>query len=301
MEDQQDSAAPTVLIGAGLMILGCALLTVNDALMKALVTDLPLGQMVSMRGFAGFLMLAAIAPFVGGMRMLVPRQKKTAMILTVLLQFNLFLFPLGLRHIPLADAIMLAYLSPLVVVVLSPWLLKESVGWRRWSAVGIGLTGAALVIEPGGGALHPAILAPIAVAILLGIRDTLTRRVIRGESALALVAVGMLCSGLVGLVTVPLGWEPLNMLQTWQLLGSAAFLAAAHFCVAASFRYADAAVMACLKYSSIIWAALLGWIYWREALSLNDWTGSAMIVFSGVLITLRTRKRPKAAIGPRIN
>ena len=291
----EDSAAPPVAIGVALMVGGCALLTINDAFMKAMIADLPVGQVVSLRGLAGFLMLVALSPLMGGVRALRPRNLKTTLLLTALMLFNFFVFPIGLRHVPFADAIMLAYLSPLVVVMLSPWLLRETVGWRRWSAVGIGLAGAALVIEPFGGDLHPAILAPLAVAVMLGLRDTLTRRVIRGESALALVAMGMLGSGLAGLVTVPAGWHALNALQTWQLLGSAAFLAVAHFCVLASFRYADAAVMACLKYTSIIWAALLGWVFWGETLGLNDWVGSALIVFSGVLITLRTRRRPLIA------
>lgn len=281
---------PSAALGAALMLTGCALLTLNDALMKALVSELPLGQVVSLRGLAGFVLAAAVAPTLGGVDRLRPRNPRGVAILTVLLVVSLFLFPLSLRFIPLADAIMLAYLSPMVVAALSPWLLAEHVGWRRWSAVGIGLVGAALVINPEGGSLHPAVAIPVAVAILVGLRDMLTRRYIRNESALALVAIANLSAGVLGLATLPLGWSPPSTEQWAMLLAAAALLTSSQFMIVASFRYADAAVMSCLKYSSIVWAAALGWIVWRETLSPGDWAGAALIAVSGVIITLRSKK-----------
>ncbi|HUS55983.1 MAG TPA: DMT family transporter [Thermohalobaculum sp.] len=276
--------------GAVLLLAGCALLTVNDALMKSLVSDLPVGQVVSLRGFAGLILAILAAPLVGGFDQLRPRNPRNVGILTGLLVINLFLFPFSLRFIPLADAILLAYMSPIVVAALSPWLLAEHVGWRRWSAVALGLIGAALVINPEGGSLHPAVLAPIIVAIIVGLRDILTRRYIIGESALALIAAANLAAGVVGLATAPFGWVAPTPSHWIQIISAAALLTTSQFMIAGSFRYADAAVISCLKYSSIIWAALLGWFIWGEALSLGDWAGAALIALSGIVITLRSRK-----------
>jgi drug/metabolite transporter (DMT)-like permease len=276
--------------GALLMLAGCALLTGGDAVMKQLVSDLPVGQVVSLRGFAGFVMAVAAAPLIGGFDMLRPRNPRNVGILTGLLLINLFLFPTSLRFIPLADAIMLAYLSPVVVAALSPWLLAEQVGWRRWSAVALGLMGAALVINPEGESLHPAIAAPLIVAFLVGMRDMLTRRYIKGESALALVAMVNLAAGVTGLASLPLGWETLRADHWWLIAAAALLLTVSQFLIAASFRYADAAVMSCLKYSAIVWAAALGWFIWGEALSAGDWAGAALIAASGVVITLRSKK-----------
>ena len=276
--------------GAGLMLAGCALLTMNDAAVKALVTELPLGQLVSLRGFAGFLLAILAAPLIGGFDKLRPRNPKPVAVMTALLLVNFFLLPFSLRFIPLADALLLAYLSPIVVAALSPWLLAERVGWRRWSAVALGIAGAALVINPEGGSLHPAVLAPITVAVIVGFRDMLTRRYIMRESALALIAVANLAAGVAGLGTVPMGWVALDVHQGALLISAAALLTTSQVLVAASFRYADAAVMSCLKYSSVIWAALLGWVFWREALSPGDWVGAALIALSGVVITLRSKK-----------
>jgi drug/metabolite transporter (DMT)-like permease len=276
--------------GAMLLVTGCALMTVNDALMKSLVSTLPVGQVVSLRGFAGLILAILAAPLIGGFDQLRPRNPRNVGILTGLLVINLFLFPFSLRFIPLADAILLAYMSPIIVAALSPWLLAEHVGWRRWSAVALGLIGAALVINPDGGSLHPAVLVPIIVAIIIGLRDILTRRYIIGESALALIATANLAAGLVGLGTASFGWVALMPGHWVQIISAAALLTTSQFMMAASFRYADAAVISCLKYSSIIWAALLGWLIWNETLSLGDWAGAALIAISGVVITLRSKK-----------
>jgi drug/metabolite transporter (DMT)-like permease len=293
------AANPSPALGAILLLTGCALLTANDALMKSLVSDLPIGQVVSLRGFIGLALAVLAAPMIGGFDQLRPRNPRNVDILTGLLVINLFLFPLSLRFIPLADAILLAYMSPIVVAALSPWLLAEHVGWRRWSAVALGLLGAALVINPEGGSLHPAVLAPIIVAIIVGLRDILTRRYIVGESALALITAANLAAGVVGLATVPMGWVTLEPGHWIKIISAAALLTTSQFMIAGSFRYADAAVISCLKYSSVAWAAILGWFIWAEVFSLGDWAGAALIAASGVVITLRTKKPvPKFADRP---
>ena len=257
---------------------------------KSVVNEIPLGQLVSIRGFAGFAVAVVIAPLAGGFDKLRPRNPRAVGIMTALLLLPFFLLPFSLRFISLADALLLAYLSPVVVAALSPWLLAEKVGWRRWSAVVLGLVGAALVLNPEGGTLHPAVLAPITVAILIGLRDMMTRIYIKAESALALIAMANLAAGVAGLATLPFGWIALDPRQ-WGLLIMAAMLLTVSQClIVTSFRYADAAVMSCLKYTSVIWAALLGWLFWGDKLSLVDWLGAALIAISGVIITLRSKK-----------
>ncbi|MCR9255290.1 MAG: DMT family transporter [Alphaproteobacteria bacterium] len=293
VERTEENAPSSVALGVGLMLAGCGLLTVNDAFMKALVSEYGVGQAVSLRGLIGTVMVVAAAPFMGGYRALLPKTTSRAAILTGLALANYFLFPFSLQFIPLADAIMLAYLSPVVVVALSPFLLGETVGWRRWSAVAVGLAGAALVIDPGGGAFHPAVAAPLAVAFILGFRDILTRRFIRGESVLSMVLLANLGSGLLGLTTLAQGWRPMDGTSILLVLLAAAFVTAAQYLMMAAFRQADASLLSCFKYSSILWAAALGWLFFDETLTLADMAGAVLIMFSGVLITLRTSRKAR--------
>ncbi|MEM6547501.1 MAG: DMT family transporter [Pseudomonadota bacterium] len=274
--------------GVALTLFACGLLTGNDALMKSLVAELPLGQAVGLRGLLGFALVAGVAAAGGGLRQLRPQNARRVGILTALLLICLFLFPLSLRFIPLADAVMLAYVSPAVVAALSPWLLGERVGWRRWSAVAIGLVGAALVIDPSG-AVQWAVALPLIVAVLIGLRDLMTRRVIEGESTLALVAAANLAAGVLGAATMPFAWAPMTGAQILQLCAAAALVTLSQWMMTAAFRDAEATVLSCLKYSSIAWAAALGWLYWGERLSPADWLGGALIALSGVVITLRSK------------
>ncbi len=275
--------------GASLMLGGCAVLTLNDAIMKDLVETLPLGQMVCLRGLAGAAAAVLIAPLLGGAAGLRPKSLSRAFTLSALLLVGLFLFPLSLRHLPLADAIMLVSVSPLFVAALSPVMLGEQVGWRRWGAVLIGLLGTMLVLAPGSGGLNPVMLLPILVAFLVALRDILTRRYIAGESALALIFLANLSSGVVGLLSVPTGWIALSTFQTVLLLSTAVLLTVSQVMLVAAFRHADATVLSCLKYSGIVWGALFGWLVWGDTLGLADWAGAALITASGVIITLRTR------------
>lgn len=281
-------------LGAGLMMLGCALLTVNDALMKALVSDIPIGELVAVRALAGLGVTLIASRFLGGPAKLRPQNRRNVMVLTGLLLLTLFLFPVSLRYIPLADAIMLAYLSPVVVAALAPLFLNEQVGWRRWSAVLLGLAGVGLVVNPGSGnSLHWAVVLPISVAVLVGIRDILTRRYIRGESPLALSLMVNLAALAVGGATALGGWVQLNGEQIAMALAAGALMTTAQIMMTTAFLHADAAVLSCLKYTSIIWAAAFGWIFWREGLAPLDWLGALLIALSGVIITLRMKQKPR--------
>ena len=137
------------LQGTALIVAAMGVLTLNDALMRILVSGLPLGQAVAMRGLAGCLVMLAFAPLTGGLQALRPRSLRNVSILSLLLLIMLFLFPWSLQRMPLADGIMLVSSSPIFAALLAPMIVAETIGWRRWSAIFLGLVGAALVIDPG--------------------------------------------------------------------------------------------------------------------------------------------------------
>ena len=277
------------LNGTLLMVAGMAVLTLNDAVMKLLAAELPLGQAVGLRGAAACAVLIICAPWLGGYRALRPRSLPNALTLSLLLLIALFVFPWSLQQMPLADGIMLVSLSPIFAAMLSPWLLGEHVGWRRWGAVMLGLAGTALVLEPGDAPLNLALLAPIFVAMLVAVRDILTRRYITGESTLALVFMANLMSAFAGGLSMLWDWTPPS-LQHWGWISAlGVMLSLAMMLSTAAFHHAGAVVLSCLKYSAIVWAALLGWLFWGDRLSALDWLGAILITISGVVITMRAR------------
>lgn len=266
-----------------------ALLTLNDAVMKLLVAQMPLGQAVALRGFAGCVLLAIAAPWLGGLGALWPRSVQNVSILAGLLLITLFLFPWALQRMPIADGIMLVSISPVLAAMLSPWLLKEKVGWRRWGAVALGLAGTAMVLDPSGGGTNWAMLVPVFVAFLVALRDVLTRSYIVGESTLAIVFFSNLFSVFAGAVTLPFSAIAPDALQWGYILASSAAMTLAMVMTTAAFHQAGAVTVSCLKYSAIIWAALLGWLVWGDRLSIWDWVGAGLITISGIVISIRTK------------
>jgi drug/metabolite transporter (DMT)-like permease len=281
--------------GIALMLVGCGLLTANDALMKSLVESLPLGQVVGLRGIFALGVVLLLAPWVGGFARLRANRQRDVILCSGMLVFNIVVFPLCLLHMPLADAIILAYTSPIWVVALAPLLIKEKTCWQQWGAVLVGFGGACLVIKPVGGVIHWAVFLALAVACMVGLRDIVTRKIAARESALSIVAYTNFFSILVGLMSLPLGWAPISGFQLGQLALAGLFFSVAQILMVEAFRLVEATVLSTFKYSSILFAAVFGYLFWGEVLDALVWVGAMLIVLSGLVI-VRYRHKPMPTI-----
>ncbi len=273
------------------MLIGCGLLTANDALMKSLINSLPLGQVIFLRALCAMTVVLLLAPRVGGYTRLRAKCHRNVLLCSGLLVFNLILFPLCLPHMPLADAIILAYTSPIWVVALAPTLLGERVNWQQWAAVLIGFAGACFVIKPGSGSFNWVVVLPLMVAFVVGLRDMLTRKIATNETALSIVAYTNGLTIVAGLAMLPLGWEQLSTTHLYQLLLAGASFSLAQIMMVEAFRMVEATVLSTFKYSSILYAALFGYLFWGELLDLLALMGAILIVFSGLVI-VRYRHKP---------
>ncbi len=273
------------------MLLGCGLLTANDAFMKALVSELPLGQVVFLRAIVALVVVFMLIPWIGGMGRLKMQRYQNVLLCAALLVFNIIVFPVCLPYLDLADAIILAYTSPIWVVALAPWLIREQVRWQQWGAVLFGFIGAAMVIKPGGSELHWAVAIPLIVALMVGLRDIVTRHIATRESAISIVASANALSILAGAALLPFGWQSLETVHFWQLLGAGLFFTLAQVFMVEAFRLVEATVLSTFKYSSILFAAAFGYLFWGEWLDWWAFAGAVLIVVSGLVI-LRFRHQP---------
>jgi drug/metabolite transporter (DMT)-like permease len=275
-----------------LMLIGCGLLTANDALMKSLVSTLPVTQILGLRGFFALTVVLLLAPLVGGFNRMRARRARDVLLCSGLLVLNIFIFPFSLPYLPLADAIILAYTSPIWVVALAPLLIHETTRWQQWAAVLIGFCGACLVIKPGSD-IHWAVLLPLLVALMVGLRDIVTRKIAHRESALAIVTYTNVMAIAVGLTFAPWAWSPVGHAE-WLKIALAGFLfSSSQIIMVEAFRHAEATVLSTFKYSSILFAAVFGYLFWGEVLDFYVLTGAILITFSGVLIVrYRQPSRP---------
>ena len=274
-----------------LMTAGCALLTVNDAIMKAVAGSYPPGESIFFRGLFVMIPIALLAWRGGGLHALRATNIRGQVLRGLCLAASTFLLITSLRYLPLADAIALTFAGPLILTAVAPWALGERVGWRRRGAVATGFAGVLIMLAPGPDGLRWAALLPLGVAVLEAVRDIVTRRLVATESTLSMTAYSSGVVTLCALATAGYGWTPLDA-------GDAGLLAMAAFCMGAAllltteaFRHAEVTVVAPFRYSSVVWAMLFGIIAFGDWPGPTMLTGAALVVGSGLYILHREARR----------
>ncbi len=288
------------LRGIALALLGTAVITLNDAAMKWVIADHPIGEAIFVRSLFAILPIAILLRRdTGGWTVLRWTRLRDVLLCAGILVGIMFLFIFSLSRLPLATATIIIYAGPLFVTALAPFVLAERVGWRRWSAVVLGFIGVLIILRPGGADFSWLLLVPLAVALLIALRDLVLRRVLARESAASILAFSSLAVMLCALPTALLGWTPLGGLDLLLLALAGLGFSLGIFCLTECLRYADASLLAPLKYSGVIWAILLGYLLWAEVPGFEVLAGAALIVASGLFILRRERRLEEAAPPPQ--
>ena len=210
------------------------------------------------------------------------------------------LFFTAIKYMPLADAISVFFVEPLIVMLMSFMFLGEKVGWRRILAAIIGFGGAIIVIRPSYELFGLVSLLPLCTAFLFSIYLILTR--ISGSATDPLVmqfyaGIGgvVLCSLVMGIGTT-VGAEDFSYTmpetsRAWALvLGIGLFASASHLLIVISFSMAPASILAPFQYVEIVSATILGLLIFGDFPDLTKWIGIFIIIGSGVYIFMRERK-----------
>ena len=189
----------------------------------------------------------------------------------------------------MAKALTLAFIAPLVTTALSPLLLGEKVGFRRWSAVLIGFFGSLIVVRPGFIDFNLASIAALGTGFFYGFYLIITRKLHSSDSPL----LTLLLTGVVGAVIasflVPLVWTNLSLYH-WSLLAlMGIFACLGHYFLILSLKYADASKLAPFGYFEIVTNVILGYYFFTDFPDHWTWLGLIVIVSSGVYISFRER------------
>jgi drug/metabolite transporter (DMT)-like permease len=200
----------------------------------------------------------------------------------------------GLSFLPIADVTALSFLSPAIVTALSVIILKETVGMRRWVAVGVGFIGMLIIVRPGTGVFHPGALFPLAMAVFLGLYAIATRIVSHqtdSVTALFFVAViGTIGSSLI----VPFFWSTPTWTHVAMMAATGLLGGSGHFLLIVAYQRTDASAIAPFAYTELIWATALGLVIFSDFPDLFTWIGAAIIAASGLYIAHRERLARRA-------
>jgi drug/metabolite transporter (DMT)-like permease len=283
----------TAGFGVVLYLAGVAMFALNDALGKWLVKDYSVGQLMLLRTIGAGVVLA---PMVLSLRvkLIDPRRPALQVLRVSCAAADTFAFYYATRYMPLADVMTFYMAAPLIVTALSAPLLGEKVERFRWIAVLVGFVGVLIALRPSSHMLSWA--APIALigAVTYALSQTITRD-LRGIHWMPLVLWQFVGTGLVGAATIPWAWTTPSLFDLWLmfLVGVVAMICI--ICVVRALSFARAAVLAPLQYTGLLWAAILGWLIWRDAPTLPIVVGNAVIIGSGLYVAARGKGVEEAA------
>ena len=268
-------------------LLGWMMLPVMDGFAKYLSADLPVLQITWARYFFTVAFTFPVMFFFYNKQLVWSDKPKLQILRGLILLCANICFFYAISIIPLAKALTLAFVAPLIVTAFSPMLLGEKVGVRRWTAVIIGFVGSLVVIRPGFLEINLASLAALGTGVMYGFYLIITRKLSTSDNPL----LTLLLTGLVGLVAVsgimPLIWVNPNLSQWSMMAGIGVFACIGHLFLILSLKYADASKLAPLGYTEIIPNVIIGYYFFGNF--PDNWTflGLVIIVISGIYISRR--------------
>jgi drug/metabolite transporter (DMT)-like permease len=261
---------------------------------KWLVSTYSIGQILLLRSGAALLLLL---PFIrrSGVRPLFHIERPRLQVVRVILvSAEVYAFYFAVMHLPLADVMTYWLAAPIYVAALSPFLLGERVGWRRWSAIFVGFCGVVIALEPSSATFT----APAIISILGSFTFTfmmISGRMLRGTPDLTLVFWPTVGAAVLGAVTAPIGWVTPSVADFLLLSQLGVVATLAHMCVNRSLKLADAATVTPFQYTLLVWGIVMGWLVFGDVPRPALLIGAAIIVAAGLFIFFREQQLKRRA------
>ncbi len=281
-------------LGIGLMLVGMFLFSINDVLGKWLAATYTVGQILLFRSFAASVVLAPVVKRRGVAELTrLPRPVLQGLRI-FFLTAEVTCFYVAVAVLPLADAVTYYLAGPIYVAVLAAILLREHVGWRRWSAILIGFVGVVLALEPSASVFGWHAIIAFVGSILYAL-FMITARLVRGTPEVTLAAGQSWASLLFGILVAPFNWVPVSMTDALLLglLGVVALLGIV--CVNRSLKLAPASAVAPYQYTVIVWAVVFGFLVFGDVPGTQTIIGALIIVGAGLFIFFREQKLGRAS------
>ncbi|UWR23820.1 DMT family transporter [Sulfitobacter sp. S190] len=281
------------LRGAALMVLSMLGFAIEDAFIKRMSGDVPVGQIMVMLGIGGGVIFGAVV-LAQGRAVIEWAMLTPAVIIRALGEmFGTLCFISAIVYTPLSSASAILQATPLVVTLGAALFLGETVGWRRWAAIGVGFMGVMMIIRPGLEGFTPLSLFALGGVIGLAIRDIATRKIPKTLSTMQLSFLGFIAIVPAGTVlmlgtgTAPVAMTATNTIFLALALGIGVF---AYYAIVAAMRVGEVSFVTPFRYTRLIFALMIGIAFFGERPDTLTLLGSLIIVGSGIYTLWRERK-----------
>lgn len=273
--------------GVALMTLGFFSFAASDAIAKLLTSSFHPFQIVWLR-MLGLFIGVCILVSLRGVKILHTPKPHLQILRGVVAVGSATCFIIAIGFVPLADAVAVTFVTPFIVTVLGALLLKEPVGIRRWLAVAAGFIGMLIVIRPGQGIFHPAILLIIVAAIFFAIRQLLSRWLSGIDSVATTVAYTSIVAFSIVSLTLPFVWvTPSGTKMLLIILGLTLSAAVGEVLIIRALDIAQSVVLAPSHYTLILWSTFYGYVLFNDLPDLWTVLGCSIIIASGIYTTYR--------------
>jgi S-adenosylmethionine uptake transporter len=276
--------------GVLLTLAAFAVFSGTDALVKLSAEHLPAPQVTLLVTLAAFILLCSHAALTGGLSRLFPRQPGFAMLRAILLAGDTLLIHYAFALLPLSEAYLLAFLTPILVALMSWLFLQERLSPSGWAGILLGFAGVALqpgvLSAPGDRTLNLGHLAALGSAVLFALSLILLRKtkVEENDEALLSSLFIILIPLALGVAFLQGGLFPVRPVEGVLMAAGGTLLLAGHALLIRAFRIAEASVVAPFQYSQIIWGCLYGAVLFAAPIEIHTLAGALIIIVSGWMV-----------------
>jgi drug/metabolite transporter (DMT)-like permease len=270
-----------------LMMIGLALFTGGEAVVKTLAPKYDVTQIVWSR-YVFHALVTFLLFYRSGIFQLAKTTRPWLHVsrsALMLIATSLFFF--ALRYLPLADAVAIHFIAPILITAFSIPILKEQVGWGRWAAIFVGFIGAMIIIRPGGGGTHWAAILPLGSAVCYAIYQILTRIASKTDSTqTSLFWTSVFGVGVTSLF-VPFFWVTPTLTEWGLMIALGGMYGIGHYLLIRGLEMAPASRLSPFLYTQIIWATLFGVIFFGQFPDMITIAGAVVVIASGLYIWWR--------------
>ena len=278
--------------GILLMLIAMAGFTMEDLFMKKLSVNLSTGQILITLGFGSSLVFALMAKSKG--------YKLTAKIFwskgMIIRQFAegiaAVAFITSLTLIPLSTVAAVFQATPLVITMGAALFLGEAVGWRRWLAIIVGLIGVLIIIRPGLNSFDPNVGYVLIAVLFVTVRDLITRKLPMNVPSTIVSFQAFASLIIAGAIVIFLSDQKIVSLdenQIYFVLGGIIFGVIGYYCIVASTRIGEAGVVTPFRYSRLLFAIIIGFLFFNERPDFYTLLGASIVIMTGIYTVLRER------------
>lgn len=289
------------LRGAMLMMGSMVAFTVNDAFMKSLAGDAPLYQLLFLRGILATTLIGGLALSQRAFTTTIPRRDIYLILGRVVAEIGAaYYFLTALFNMPLANLTAILQALPLTVTLAAAVIFREKIGWRRMTAILVGFMGVLLIVRPGTEGFNIfSIYALISVAFVTA-RDLFTRR-LSGATPSLLVTFSTSFSVMLafGIASLWQEWQPIPLDIGWRIVGAGGMVTLGYLFSVLAMRVGEIGFVAPFRYTSLIWALILGFVIFGDWPQILTLIGAAIVTASGLFTLWRERQLARAKRGAR--